>query len=179
MSLSSSGTISYSGSDNAKIKYYSDNASIKNESFNCASSSVKSISGSVEYKRNGTYTMSIMDCSDNAGSCSITVKSVTQKRTASCKTYSRGNVCTSWGAYGNYGGCNYYSDISNTTTTSCRACGNGSKWECKTRSCAAYNITGCSTWNDFGSWSDVDSCTAGESTDYSTKTECQTVYRKG
>ena len=106
-----------------------------------------------------------------------TITKVRQKRTKSCSTYTYGS-CSSWNSYGSYGSCSYYSDQSNGTTTSCTTCGTqGTKYKCKTRTCASYSVTGCSSWGSYGSWSDVDSCSSGESSDHSTYTDCQDVYR--
>ena len=35
---------------------------------------------------------------------------------------------------------------------------------------------GCESWNDWSGWTNVTSCTPGESSDHSSKTECRTIY---
>ena len=83
-----------------------------------------------------------------------------------CETYKRGSTC----------GCE--------TNKTCRTsgCGVESYKSCRTSGCGCetYQTSaskcGCSTWGDFGGWSNNASCSAGESTDHGTITECRTIY---
>ena len=181
LSLNSEGYVKVTGSDNyglMEIALTSQGELNHHPTGGCPpKGSTKSFSAGVEVTDSTTVSATVWDCAGNKSTCSRKVTKVRQKRTASCSRYSYGSTCISWGAYGDYTGCNYYSDLTNYTTTSCRGCGNGSKYECKYRSCYAYNKTGCSSW---GSWSDPvedSSCTDGVSSDYSTKTECHTIFK--
>ena len=68
--------------------------------------------------------------------------------------------------------------------TGCTKCVSTCKYGCDKcddlDSCKTYKQSrskcGCETWGNFGSWSNATSCTAGESSDHHTKTECQTLY---
>ena len=167
----SNGAISFSASDNYGLKSASWSGASSGESTIGKCEGKTSISGTGSIEKTGTVTGSVKDCSGNTGSCSIKIKR--QKSTATCKTYSYGSTCVSWGPYGSYDGCNFYSNMSNNTTTSCQACGDGSKYECKYRSCNAYNKTGCSSWNDWGGWVDDNNCSEYTESDYSKKYQCR------
>ena len=131
---------------------------------------------SSQVSSSGKYTGSVTDCSGNKSTCSISVKKVDQYKTQTCTSYSYGTSCSAWGEYS---GCNYYSDASNNTTTSCEACGYGSNYKCKTRSCWNYR-NGCTSWSAWSNtWTDTSKCSPGVSSDYSTNTKCQTIYREG
>ena len=83
-----------------------------------------------------------------------------------CETYKRGSSC----------GVESY----NTCRTS--GCGVESYKTCRTSGCGCetykQNIStcGCASWGSFGSWTNVNSCSAGESSNHSTTTECRVVY---
>ena len=163
----SASDVNYKASDNHAIRSFvitGAGTSVQSGDGNCKSTNIY---GNSNFTSPGKVVGTVTDCSGNVGTCTLTIKR--QKTTATCKTYSYTNQCS---AYGSYQGCNYYSDISNGTTISCRFCGNGQKYECKYRTC--YNVkTGCSEWNDWGNWTDTDSCTEGVATDFSYKTQCR------
>ncbi len=181
LSLNSKGYVSATGTDNygvMEIALTAQGELNHHPTFVCPpKGSKKSFSTGVEITDSTTVSATVWDCAGNTSTCSKTVTKVRQKRTASCSRYSYGSTCTYWGSYGNYTGCNYYSDLTNYTTTSCRGCGNGSKYECKYRSCYAYNKTGCSSWGSWSDWTDDSSCTIGVSSDYSTNTDCRVIFR--
>ena len=174
----SGGTVTVTGTDNYGIKAlniaFPGGWGSYHSSSGCTAPREKSVTETRGVYAAGTVTGTITDCAGNVKTCSVTVSAITQKRTASCNTYSYTQTCGAWGPYGD---CSYYSDIGkNRIDTECEyGCGNGLKYRCRTRSC--WNVrNGCSSWNDFGGWSNTSSCSDGISSDYSTKTECQTVY---
>ncbi len=185
ISVSKNGTLSYSSKDEYGIFEYlvgdeSDySGPIDGELMTCPypedsnATNEKSISESSTITKSGTYTLTTFDCSYNSKKCSITVKK--QKSTATCKKYTRGTTCEKWGKWSDYGTCSTDNKETNWNTKQCIKCdGEGEEgYKCRTRLCSEYNITGCSEWNDWSSWTNDDNCSEGTASDYSSKTKCQ------
>ena len=190
LSISLTGVITASVSDNHQLAYYGFSSSYSGD--NTTTKTVYSA---------GSKTYYVKDVSGNTNTCSIAYDKVKQKRTASCKQH---ESCqdASCGTCG--GGCNKEetnfwcetapSGYQTLYGSECTREYNGTK-DCDTgpcwygKKCVDYNSTyncscvnnncDCSEWNDFGDWTDLtgsEKCKSG--TTKTTETECRTIYRK-
>ena len=109
---------------------------------------------------------------------SCTITKVIQKNTQSCSTCSScaNSSCSCKTYYCSPAANDPLAPSSCTDGASCAT--HCSRGNCKVRnSCANCSSCGCSSWGDPTAWSDVESCSSGESSDHSTYTNCQTIYR--
>ena len=103
----------------------------------------------------------------NAGSaCGVAAYNTCANAACGCAEYNTGSVC----------------GVASYKTCATAACGVESYKSCRTSACGCETYSrdigkcGCETWGNFGSWSNVNSCSAGESSNHSTTTECRVVY---
>ena len=107
-----------------------------------------------------------------------TITKVRQMNTQSCSTCSScaNSSCTCKTYYCSPAANDPLAPSSCTDGASCAT--HCSRGNCKERnSCANCSSCGCDSWGDPTAWSDVESCSSGESSDHSTYTNCQTIYR--
>ena len=158
------------------------NITCSDEESKCSSSNTLKYT---EQKRSTTY--SVADNAGNIGYCGVTVYSQRQSRSRTCGT---ANSCAEAGCTSYSGTChcvayNVYTDKSFSGWSSCPGnegcknsiCGTSSapmgglQTSC---SCKSYNRSydkcGCETWNPWGAWGNVSSCSSGDTID------CRTLY---
>jgi hypothetical protein len=148
----------------------------------------------------GRHSVTVSDASGNSRSCSISVKIVHQKRTSSCKTHKSCvddscscktynscpastcgcylyNRCSACGCdtYNDDGTCKQYCRSSACTCNTYNSCENSS-CTCKEHNSCVNDNCACDKWNSPSDWSDVSSCSEGETKD--TKTECRDIFRR-
>ena len=141
-----------------------------------------------------TTTYTVKDNAGNTNTCTGTVTSQRQKRTASC---SYGNRCEAAGCEQTYtvtycianqqSNCRNVSyDYYQSSSSGCPLVGGhygigGDNYGIEVcTGCSYYyrsiGTCGCASWNDYGDWSNVTTCTSGESSNHSTYTDCRTLY---
>ena len=98
--------------------------------------------------------------------CGVASYSTCPAPACGCAAYAAGAVC----------------GVASYNTCRTPGCGIESYKSCRTPACGCetYNRNiskcGCETWGNYGGWSNVNSCSAGESGDHSTTTDCRVVY---
>ncbi len=128
------------------------------------------VSTRTQYEDNYCTSESTCGCQEyNTYSCNC------QKCNGSCKT---AKTCTAAGC-GTYScNCQKCNGTCKTAKT-CTAAGCGT-YSCNCQKCNnsgnTPSVCGCKTWGNFGGWTDNNNCTAGESSDHTTTTQCRVVY---
>ena len=161
------------GSGHTSTQTYTveDNAGNKNtckaEVYSQAQARTKSCSAGDTCEAAGCVTRASCKCRGYtySGECSCTQGSGTIGRSCTASTCAATCRAANPGYYSAGGSC----------SSSCTGWYSDSTCDC-TGYDSSISKCGCASWGDYGGWSNVSSCSAGESSDHGTTTDCQTLY---